>query len=61
MTARTLLNATLAMFLTSTVLMAAGLIWLAAAEPALLVSAQSERGVAGIALTVAARALSVLW
>ena len=61
MTARTLLNATLAMFLATTVLMAAGLIWLAAAEPVLLASAQSERGVAGIALTVASRALAALW
>ena len=61
MTGRTLLNLTLALLLISTVVMAAGLIWLTAAEPHLLATAHTQRGWTGLALTVAGRALSVLW
>ncbi len=61
MNARSLLNAFLALFLTTTVVMAAGLIWLAAAEPEVLASAHVQRGWVGLVLTVAGRAISAVW
>jgi len=61
MTGRTLLTLTLALFLTSTVVMAAGLIWMAAADPQLLAATHTQHGWTGLALTVAGRALSVVW
>lgn len=61
MTLRILLQAALALLLTATVVMAAGLIWLAAAEPEVLASAHGRSGWPGLALAAASRALSVLW
>ena len=58
---RILLNAALTLLLTATVVMAAGLIWLAATEPEVLASAHGRNGWPGLALAAAGRALSVLW
>jgi hypothetical protein len=61
MTARILLNTALTILLTATVVTAAGLIWLAAAEPEVLASAHGRGGWSGLALAAASRVLSVLW
>lgn len=61
MTTKTLLNTVLAVLLTTTVVLAGGLIWLAAAEPEVLVSAHGQRGWTGLAMEAAGRVLSILW
>lgn len=61
MTTRTLLSAVLALFLTTTVVLAGGIIWLAAAEPEVLISAHVQRGWIGLAMEAAGRVLSILW
>ena len=61
MNTRVLLNTALAMLLASSVVMAGGLIWLAAAEPEVLASAHVQRGWTGLVLTVAGRALAAIW
>lgn len=61
MTARILLHTALAMFLAGTLILAAGLIWLAAADPQVLATAHMQRGWPGLALEAAGRVLSVLW
>ena len=60
MTTRTLLNTLAAILLTMTVVVAGGLIWLAAAEPEVLVSVHVQRGWIGLAIEAAVRVLSVL-
>lgn len=61
MNARVLLNTALGMLLAGSVVMAGSLIWLATAEPDVLASAHIHRGLTGVVLAVAGRALAAIW
>jgi hypothetical protein len=61
MNARTIFGTLAAIFVAMSAVMAGTLIWLVTAEPELLASAHVSRGLTGLALAVASRALSVIW
>lgn len=61
MNARIILGTLAALVVTLTAVTAGSVIWFVTAEPQTLASGHMSRGIAGLAVTAVARALSMLW